>query len=223
LETKPLSTVYLDQTMSDAGSRFGRDDVEVLGTENCHTGFLKLEKLQIRHRLHAGGWSAPLQRELLVKGHAVGVLLFDPDRDELVLVRQFRIGLIAENTNPWMLELVAGMVETGEDGAQVAIRETQEEADCTPENLIRICDYFNSPGTSNEKLTLFCGRVDAGAAGGVHGLTEEHEDIEVIVLPLETAIQAVESGEINNAMSIIAIQWLQLHKSAVLQAWNSPA
>ena len=206
--------------MSKSGSRFNRDDVEVLNRENCHSGFLKLEKLRLRHRLYAGGWSEAMQREVILRDEAVGVLLFDPDRDQLVLVRQFRVGLIGQSSDAWLLELVAGMVKPGEEVEQVAIRESIEEADCEPTDLIRICEYFNSPGTSNEKLTLFCGRVDASTATGIHGLVEEHEDIEVVVMPLDDAFQAIASGDINNAMTIIAIQWLQLHKTTILKGWN---
>jgi len=137
-----------------------------------------------------------------------------------VLVRQFRVGLIDHQADAWLLELVAGMVKPGEKAEQVAIRESIEEADCEPTDLIRICEYFNSPGTSNEKLTLFCGRVDASTAAGIHGLEEEHEDIEVVVIPLEDAFGAIATGRINNAMTIIAIQWLQLNKATVLKGWN---
>ena len=111
----------------------------------------------------------------------------------------------------------------GGDGrgfSAAAIRETREESDCVPIELVKIFEYFNSPGTSNEKITLFCGRVDASCVEGVHGLTEEHEDIEVVVLPFEEALAGVESGLINNAMSIIALQWLKLHKAKLLDRWH---
>lgn len=206
--------------MSESSASFGRADVEVLSAVKCYDGFLKLEKLELRHRLCAGGWCAPLSREILVKDAAVGVLLYDPVLDKLVLIRQFRAGALGSSQSPWLLELVAGMVGPGEKAAEVAVREALEESACTPTQLIKIYDYFNSPGTSNEKLTLFCGRVDASAAGGIHGLVEENEDIEVVVLAMDAAVQALASGAINNAMTIMAIQWLQLNKTAVLQAWS---
>ncbi len=206
--------------MSDSQKLFGHIDVEVLATKTLHSGFLKLEEIELRHQLYAGGWSTLMRRELLSKAQAVGVLLFDPCRDQVVLVRQFRIGALSYANSPWLLELVAGMVGPDEDAEQVAIREAMEESNCIPDHLLRICDYLNSPGTSNEKLTLYCGRVDAGSAGGIHGLAAEHEDIAVVVLDMATVVQAIATGEINNAMTIIAIQWLQLHKPAVLQAWQ---
>jgi|TARA_B100000809_G_scaffold77283_1_gene75135 ADP-ribose pyrophosphatase len=206
--------------MNKLQSKFGIADTEVISRENCHSGFLQLDRLQLRHKLFAGGWSKVMDRELLVKGQAVGVLLFDPSREEVVLVRQFRVGMIDEKHSPWLLELVAGMVEEKEDLLEVARREAEEESNCSPENLIEICSYYNSPGTSNEKLSLFCGQVDAGNAGGVFGLSEEHEDIQVVVLPVNALFAAVDSGLINNAMTIIASQWLQLHKEELVQRWN---
>ena len=206
--------------MTKLESRFSVADVEILSRQNCHEGFLRIEKLHLKHRLFAGGWSEDLLRELLVKDEAVGVLLYDPGRDEVVLVRQFRTGAIVASPTPWMLELVAGIVGEGEELERVAIRESTEEADCIPTDLYKICDYLNSPGASNEKVTLFCGRIDSSGAGGVFGLTEENEDIEVVVLAFSAALAAVESGKIHNAMTIIAIQWLALHKQEIRELWK---
>ena len=149
------------------------------------------------------------------------MLLYDPNLDKIVMVRQFRAGALEDADSPWMLELIAGLVDKDESLEDVAIRESIEESDCIPTEIIRICDYYNSPGASNEKVTLFCGRVDASTAGGIHGLAEEHEDIEVVVLPLEEAVGAVNQGIINNAMSIIAIQWLEINRNKLMQRWIS--
>ncbi|MCH8263901.1 MAG: NUDIX domain-containing protein [Proteobacteria bacterium] len=206
--------------MNKLQPKFSRADTEVVSREICHRGFLQLDRLRLRHRLFAGPWSKVIDRELLVKGQAVGVLLFDPAREEVVLVRQFRVGMIDEKQSPWLLELVAGMVGENEDLLEVARREAEEESNCSPKNLRKICSYYNSPGTSNERLSLFCGQVDAGNAGGVFGLSEEHEDIQVVVLSVNELFAAVESGLINNAMTIIASQWLQLHKEELVQRWK---
>jgi len=108
----------------------------------------------------------------------------------------------------------------------VASRESQEEADMQPEDLQLIYDYYNSPGASDERVTLYVGRVNADEAGGVHGLEHEHEDIEVVVLPVVDALAALDSGQISNAMSIIALQWLGAHRQKLQQRWsvakNSP-
>lgn len=161
-----------------------------------------------------------MTRELLLRPRAVGVLLFDPVRQQVVLVRQIRVGMLDEGQHPWLLELVAGMVESGEEPIEVAARESLEEANTKPQDLLQICEYYNSPGISNERITLFCGRVDATQAGGIFGLDAEHEDIEVVVLSLADALAKVASGEINNAMSIIALQWLQLNQPMLEESWK---
>lgn len=202
---------------------FDDKDVEIISRSLQHDGFLRVEHLQLRHRLFSGAWSEVFLRELQLKDPAVGVLLFDPERDAVLLVRQFRVGMYddtEDSGSAWPLEIVAGMVASGEQSEEVAIRETKEESDCVPTDLVKICEYYNSPGGSNEKIILFCGRFDSSNAGGVHGLIEEHEDIEVQVHSYSDAVGMIESGEINNAMSIIALQWLQLHRQELLKAWN---
>ena len=161
-----------------------------------------------------------MTRELILRPRAVGVLLFDPAQQQVVLVRQIRVGMLDEGQNPWLLELVAGMVESGEEPTEVAARESLEEANTKPQDLLQICEYYNSPGISNERITLFCGRVDSTQAGGIFGLDAEHEDIEVVVLSLADALAKVASGEINNAMSIIALQWLQLNQPMLEESWK---
>ena len=205
---------------------FDAKDVEIISRSLEHDGFLRIEHLQLRHRLFSGAWSDVFMRELQLKDPAVGVLLFDPDRDMLLLVRQFRVGMFNDTSGHgdevlgWPLEIVAGMVARGEQFEEVALRESKEESNCVPTDLIKICEYYNSPGGSNEKIILFCGRIDSRNAGGVYGLIEEHEDIEVQVLSYADAMRFIDSGEINNAMTIIALQWLQLHRQELLDRWN---
>ena len=195
--------------------------VEVEARETALDTFLRVDRLRLRHELFGGGFSDTMTRELLLRPRAVGVLLFDPVLEKVVLVRQIRIGMLYEGQDPWLLELVAGMVEPGEQPQEVAARESLEEADLAPQNLVQISEYYNSPGISNERITLFCGRVDSAGAGGVFGLADEHEDIEVVVLDVEEAVSLVEAGKIHNAMTIIALQWLQLHRRELEASWTA--
>ncbi len=194
--------------------------IEVDQRETLFDSFLRVDRLKLRHSLFAGGWSELMTRELILRPRVIGVLLFDPAQQQVVLVRQIRVGMLDEGQNPWLLELVAGMVESGEEPIEVAARESLEEANTKPQDLLQICEYYNSPGISNERITLFCGRVDATQAGGIFGLDAEHEDIEVVVLSLADALAKVASGEINNAMSIIALQWLQLNQPMLEESWK---
>lgn len=191
---------------------FGKNDVEILETVNCYNGFWRIDKVRLRCRLFEGGWSRAFDREVLLRRPGVGVLLYDPHLDKVLLVEQFRIGCIDDSRNgPWALELVAGLLEPAETPDDVAIRETFEETGLQINGLLRVCEYYNSPGGSAEKMTVFCAAFAAENAGGIFGLATEAEDIRTVIMAREEALQAIQSGRINNAMSIIALQWLQLN------------
>ena len=143
---------------------------------------------------------------------AAALLAYDPERDKVVLVEQFRTGAIAEHAGPWMLELIAGVVEEGESFEELIQREAIEEADIEVTDLRRICEYYPSPGVNDEKIVLFCGHVDSSLAAGIHGASEEGEDICVKVYDRETAVQLMQQGYVNNAATIIALQWLELNR-----------
>lgn len=190
---------------------FGKHDVEVLNCQRVFQGFFAIDRITLRHRLYQGGWTQAFVRELFVRGRAAGVLLYDPHRDSVVLVEQFRIGVLdPAGESPWALELVAGIVDEGETAQAMAVREVKEEAGLDISRVEFICEYYNSPGGSDECISLFYAEVDSTTAGGIHGLPEENEDIQVLVLPRSEAWQAVRQGLINNAMAIIALQWLQI-------------
>ncbi len=162
-------------------------------------------------------------REVLHREPGIGVLLYDPHLDKVLMVEQFRVGCLEDRVNgPWALELVAGLLEAGETPDGVARREVGEEAGVVigvgAGRLLRICEYYNSPGGSSEKLTVFCARFDARKAGGIFGVDTEAENIRTVILGRQDALDAVVSGRINNAMSIIALQWLQLNLAEVRKA-----
>ncbi|MES2607038.1 MAG: NUDIX domain-containing protein [Pseudomonadota bacterium] len=193
---------------------FKLSDVELLERKSCYQGFMRIDRLTLKCRRYEGGWSGEFYREVLLRLPGVGVLLYDPDQDVVLLVEQFRAGCLDDEANgPWALELVAGMLDSDEDVEQVAIREAREEAGVDIGQLIPICRYYNSPGGSNERLSIYCARFDANQAGGIFGLPEENENIRTVKMSRAAALAAIESGRINNAMSIIALQWLQLNLS----------
>lgn len=195
-------------------------DVEVLQRETCFKGFYRLDRLHLRHRQFAGGMGPALSRELFVRHDAVCVLPYDPQRDSVVLIEQFRVGAMDKSVNPWLLELVAGLIDKDEQPEEVAHREAEEEAALQLAALWPITQYYPSPGGSDERVHLYLGRCDSEGVGGVHGLAEEGEDIRVHVWPLEDALQAVRDGRIDNAASIIALQWLALNRAEVRGLWS---
>lgn len=191
---------------------FSMNDVEVIDRKPLYRGYFKADKLEIRHRLYHGGWSQTLSRELFLRGHAVGILLYDVARDVVCMVEQFRVGAIESDQSPWLLELVAGMIDHDETPQSVAIREAWEEAHCEIKHIFPITKYWPSVGACNETMELFCGLIDSEGVGGIYGLPAEGEDIRVVVLSRQEAYNCILDGTINNAASIIALQWLQLNK-----------
>jgi ADP-ribose pyrophosphatase len=116
--------------------------------------------------------------------------------------------------------LVAGLIDKDENPQAVAIREAVEEAGCVVETLEPIAKYFSSPGGSREFLYLFCGKSDLSRAGGVHGLETEGEDIRVHVMSFDSCWQKLQDGELVNAHTLIAVQWLKLHRDRLRELWR---
>ncbi len=185
-----------------------------------YRGYFRMERYVLRHELFGGGWSHQVTREMLERGHAVAVLPYDPELDCVVMVEQFRIGAIKSEARPWLLEVVAGIIEEGEDVETVARRETMEETGCPPQDLVYIADYIMSPGGSSERNHLFCARVDArGAHGTLRGCTDESEDIRVHVVGFEDAMAKLAGGAVKVATPLIALQWLALNRDSLRRRW----
>ncbi|CZF83932.1 ADP-ribose pyrophosphatase [Grimontia celer] len=196
-------------------SQFGKDDVKIEANDVVYNGYFKMVKYRFRHRLFAGGWSDAIERELFERGHAVAMLPYDPVTDKVVMVEQIRIGAMMASDSPWQLEIVAGIIDKDESPEEVAVREADEEAGLSVSKLERMTSYLSSSGGCSERIHLYLGLVDASNAEGVHGLPEEGEDILVHVVPFITAMQWIKEGKVENAASLIALQWLALNRDRV--------
>lgn len=199
--------------------QFGAQDVRVLQSEVVWSGHYAMRKLTLQHRRFGGDWSEPLTREVFERGDAVGVLPYDPATDSLVLIEQFRPGAMRGNDSPWMLELIAGVVEPNESDIEVVHREAMEEAACELAEVVPIATVFPSAGACSEQVRLFCGRVSSAAIGGVHGLAEEGEDILVHSVPRSEALQLLAQNRIPNGHTLIALQWLHIHGDSLRERW----
>ncbi|CAI1106932.1 MULTISPECIES: ADP-ribose diphosphatase [Serratia] len=195
------------------------NDVEIIARETLYRGFFSLNLYRFRHRLFNGDMSPEIKREIFERGHAAVLLPYDPVRDEVVLIEQLRIAAVDTSNSPWLLEMVAGMIETGESVEDVCRREAQEEAGVDVGRCKPVLSYLASPGGTSERLSIMVGEVDATTAVGIHGLEEEHEDIRVHVVSREQAYRWVEEGAIDNAASVIALQWLALHHESLRKEW----
>ena len=153
-----------------------------------------------------------IERECIEQSNAAAVLLYDPIRDQVVMVEQFRIGALGLGRGAWLVEPAGGIVEPGCDPAEVAIREAFEETGCAAWNVEPIASFHVSPGTATQRLHLFLACTDASRAVGIHGIADEGEDIRVLVLDADHAIAGIGTGRVDTMAAIIALQWLALHR-----------
>lgn len=195
------------------------DEYEIIERETPFQGYFRIDRYKLRHRCFDGGWTAPVWREVFERGHAAAVLPYDPVRDAVILQEQFRVGALAAKGGPWMLEIVAGIIDRGESVEDVVRREALEEAGLKLRELHHVQDYLVSPGGTTETVSLFVGHADSSTAGGVFGLAEEAEDIRVRVLPFDAAMAELGRRSINVASIVIAMQWLAANRDMLKGRW----
>lgn len=200
--------------------QYGNADAKILKEETVFKGFFEMKRIQVQHKLFDGSWSRILSREIFERGHAVAVLPYDPNTEEFVLIEQFRLGAMATSETPWLFEVIAGMIEPNEDPGEVCHRESLEEAGIELTCLQKVLSYLSSPGGTTERLHIYMAKTDATLARGIHGLESESEDIMVHRINEADAKELLESGKIDNAAAIIALQWFFLNKQKLLANWN---
>ena len=196
------------------------ESVELIDRTTAYKGFFEIGRYRFRHSLFAGGMSALVTREVFERRPAVCVLPYDPVRDQVLLIRQIRVGALAAGRHPWIWETVAGIVDDEETAEAVACREAREEADLAIGDLIHMQTFLVSPGGASEVCSCYLGRADLATAGGIHGLADESEDILARVVDWPDALAMLERGEIGSSLAVIALQWLALHRDKVRSRWR---
>ncbi|WP_163937843.1 NUDIX domain-containing protein [Paraferrimonas sp. SM1919] len=191
--------------------KYNLRDVEIINKESCYQGFFQLDRYTLRHKRFDNTDSDIIHREIFERGDAVAVLAYDPKRDEVVLVEQFRAAARQHPSSPWLIEVVAGMLDKDLSIEQTATLELFEETGLRANKLMFINSFMTSPGGCSERISLYLALVDATTAAISGGVDDEHEDILVHTMPRQQAWQWLEAGEIDNAVTIIALQWLQLN------------
>ena len=185
-----------------------RADVVIAGREVLAEGFRRYERLRVRR----SGENVPRPLDVLRSGPAAAVLPIDPGRDEVVLLRQFRLAGHLANGRGNLVEIVAGHVEAEEQPAEAARRECVEEIGVAPGLLVELFTYLTSPGMSDEEITLFLGIVDASGVPERAGAAAEHEETVPMRVPIDAALAALAAGTVRNGPLIIALQWLALNR-----------
>ena len=196
--------------------------IDLIDRERVFQGYFAVDRYRLRHEQHGGGLGPTVTREIFERGHAVCVLPYDPGRDRVVLIEQFRPGaLAAGDPDPWLIETVAGIVEEGETVDDVARREAEEEAGLRLGRLEPLTTQYMTPGGSSESIRFLIGECDSEGAGGVHGLDAEGEDIRVFPCPVDDALAMALDGRIRNAMTTVALLQFAHRREALRRAWST--
>ena len=201
--------------------RFSHKDVITHDIKSKYQGFFRLDEYQVSHRLFNGTISKTLTREVFERGDAVVLILYDANKDKLLLIEQFRPGAVRHQDSPWMLELIAGMFDADENPVDVAVREAKDEAniDVSSDKVTQVMEYLSSPGGMSERIYLMASNFDSDIKTGVHGLDEEGEDILTHIVTREEALELLQQGKIVNAATIIGLQWLALNYQQLKDKW----
>ena len=202
----------------------GYPGVSILSDELVWDGRFPLQRVRFTNTRFDGAVSGVRTWELWRRGQAAAVLPYDPVRDLVVVIEQFRFPALAAGLNPVLVELCAGLADGNEAPEVVAVREAQEEMGLQVEQLERIGNFLLTPGGSDENLTLFAGRVRVGEIGaggllGYGGLASENEDIKVLALPADEVIANAIAGKYPNSVATIGLLWLAARRNWLREQW----
>ncbi|WP_158745900.1 NUDIX domain-containing protein [Acidisphaera sp. L21] len=199
-------------------------DVTVLSTETVWKRRTQLDVVKFRQRRFDGAMSDTRTWEVWLRGHAVGVLPYDPVTDQLVMIEQFRYPATLAGLDPMMLEIPGGFMDAGETEQQTAAREMQEEMGLSVDRLHRVGQFILSAGGSDETVTIFAGRIvappaDAAGIAGHGGLASENEDIRTRVLPAAATIESALAGRYQNSITAMALLWFASRRDWLRKEW----
>lgn len=192
-------------------------DVEVAEVRDPYARFFSVEEIDVCYRRFDGSMSPKVTRAGFVSGDAVTVLPYDPRRDRVLVVEQFRTGpYLRGDAQPWQIEAIAGRIDPGETPESAALREAVEEAGLTlrADRLLKVASYYPSPGIMSEYLYSYVGLIDLpDDSAGVFGLEGEAEDIRGHLIDFDDFMALVASGEIGNAPTLLTAHWLAANRA----------
>ncbi len=189
--------------------------------ERAHAGWIAVDDVVLSHRRFDGGWTRALNRRIVRRGEAVVVLPYDPERDAVVLIEQFRAGAIADRHTPWLIEAVAGLRDQAGSPEATGRRELMEEAGLEAGAMMQLWEGYASPGFADEYLYGFVARVDSRGVDGHHGVDEEDEDIRPFVLGFDEALDWWRGGRLLNVPLLTTLLALALERPGLRERWRA--
>ena len=194
---------------------YTHNDVEIQSREYAFKGFVQVEKVSLRHRLfNQTEYTSAIQRELVRRKEAAGVLIYNDQQQKFALIEQFRVGAIDDEISPWQLEIIAGVLDGDESPESCIRRESIEESGCELNQIKHLFSFYPSAGACDEIFHLYVAQAALPAEGGVFGMPDEGENIQLHIIDYSDLSLLLKSNRLKNAPVIMALQWLQQHLHA---------
>ena len=188
---------------------------KIINKKKLYSGFFGANKYEFIHQKHNGDWTGTVEREIFTGSHVASLLPYDPYKQEIILIKQFRAGVLSRYDSDYLYEIVAGIIDEKEKPEQTATRECFEETGCKVSKILPIQNYFPDPGSTESYYHLFLGEINSFSGERVRGLEKENEDILVECFKVEDVRELLMEGQIKNGLTLIALQWffLKYYKS----------
>ena len=191
---------------------YNNDQVKIQSREYLFRGFIQVEKVNLSHRLFNQREFTPvMQRELIHRPEAAGVLIYNDAQQKFALIEQFRVGAMDDADSPWQLEVIAGVLDGNESAESCIRRESLEESGCEIDQLQHLFSFYPSAGACSELFHLYSAEAHLPEQGGVFGMPDEGENIQLHIIDYREIATLMSNGRLKNAPVIMALQWLQQH------------
>ena len=191
---------------------YSASDVTIESREFLFRGFIQVEKVSFRHRLfNQPDYSPVIQRELIHRPEAAGVLLYNDQQQRFALIEQFRVGALNDSESAWQLEVIAGVLDGDEAPEDCIRRESLEESGCEVQQLQHLFSFYPSAGACSEFFHLYAAEVELPKMGGIFGMPDEGENIKLHLFDYSEVGTLLRNGRLRNAPVIMALQWLAQH------------
>ena len=195
---------------------YGKNELKIHSRENLYKGFIQVEKVKLSHRLFNQTTFTPvIQRELIQRPEAAGVIIYDDEQKKFALIEQFRVGAIDDADSPWQLEIIAGVLDGDESPESCIRREALEESGCQVNELQHLFSFYPSAGACDELFHLYSAKVILPKEGGIFGMPDEGENIKLHLIDYSDLSTLLTAGRLKNAPVIMALQWLSQHIKTV--------